>query len=132
MALTNLKQIFKDRGRSFIENLFTKYVIVSEQMDGSRFTIMRTQNGSLEYCKKDGSTINFIDRTMMVFYEKAIEHFEGLGMETMVKMPDNWVFGFQYFPSVAPVNIVYDRLPKNNFGLKLLMLKTRQLSIMAI
>ena len=114
MALTNLKQIFKDRGRSFIENLFTKYVIVSEQMDGSRFTIMRTQNGSLEYCKKDGSTINFIDRTMMVFYEKAIEHFEGLGMETVVKMPDNWVFGFQYFPSVAPVNIVYDRLPKNN------------------
>lgn len=114
MALTNLKEIYKDRGRNFIENLFTKYVIVSEQLDGSRFTAMRNGNGVLIYCKKDGSPINMIDRTMMVFYETAIQHFEELDTETALKMPDNWVFGFQYFPSTAPVNIVYDRLPKNN------------------
>jgi hypothetical protein len=114
MALTNLKEIYKDRGRNFIENLFTKYVIVSEQLDGSRFTAMRNSNGVLIYCKKDGSPINMIDRTMMVFYETAIQHFEELDTEAALKMPDNWVFGFQYFPSTAPVNIVYDRLPKNN------------------
>jgi hypothetical protein len=114
MALTDLKQIYKDRGREFIENLFTKYVIVSEQLDGSRFTVMKANDNSLVYCKKDGSIINFIDRTMMVFYERAIEHFESLGTDVLIKMPDNWVFGFQYFPSLAPVNIVYDRLPKNN------------------
>ena len=114
MALTDLKQIYKDRGREFIENLFTKYVIVSEQLDGSRFTVMKTNDNSLVYCKKDGSRINFIDRTMMVFYERAIEHFESLGTDVLIKMPDNWVFGFQYFPSLAPVNIVYDRLPKNH------------------
>jgi hypothetical protein len=51
---------------------------------------------------------------MMIFYERAIEHFESLGTDVLIKMPDNWVFGFQYFPSLAPVNIVYDRLPKNN------------------
>ena len=114
MALTDLKQIYKDRGREFIENLFTKYVIVSEQLDGSRFTVMKANDNSLVYCKKDGSRINFIDRTMMVFYERAIEHFESLGTDVLIKMPDNWVFGFQYFPSLAPVNIVYDRLPKNH------------------
>jgi hypothetical protein len=114
MALTNLREIYKNRGRDFIENLFTKYVIVSEQLDGSRFTVTKDTNGTLVYCKKDGSVINLIDRTMMVFYEKAISHFDGLGSEVTIKMPDNWVFGFQYFPSMAPVNIVYDRLPKNN------------------
>ena len=117
MALTNLKQIYKDRGRSFIENLFTKYVIVTEQLDGSRLMVMKNTDGTIVFMKKDGSPINFIDRTMMVFYEKAIEHFHELGLETVIKMPDNWVFGFQYFPSLAPVNIVYDRLPKNNLVL---------------
>ena len=114
MALTNLKEIYKDRGRNFIENLFTKYVIISEQLDGSRFTVMRSSDGTLTFCKKDGSVINMIDRTMMVFYETAIQHFNDLDMDAVLKMPDNWVFGFQYFPSTAPVNIVYDRLPKNN------------------
>ena len=114
MALTNLKEIYKDRGRNFIENLFTKYIIISEQLDGSRFTVMRSSDGTLTFCKKDGSVINMIDRTMMVFYETAIQHFNDLDMDAVLKMPDNWVFGFQYFPSTAPVNIVYDRLPKNN------------------
>lgn len=117
MALTNLKQIYKDKGRSFIENLFTKYVIVTEQLDGSRLMVMKNTDGTIVFMKKDGSPINFIDRTMMVFYEKAIEHFHELGLETVIKMPDNWVFGFQYFPSLAPVNILYDRLPKNNLVL---------------
>jgi hypothetical protein len=113
MALTNLKEIYKDKGRSFVESLFTKYVIVSEQIDGSRITINRDLNNRLCYCKKDGSPINFIDRTMMVFYETAFAHFEAFSMETLLKMPENWIFGFQYFPSNAPANITYDRTPEN-------------------
>jgi hypothetical protein len=113
MALLNLKDIYKDKGREFIENLFTKYVIVSEQVDGSRITINRDKNNCLCYCKKDGTLINFIDRTMMVFYETAFSHFESMPMETILKFPDNWIFGFQYFPSTAPSNIVYDRTPLN-------------------
>ena len=113
MALTNLKDIYKDKGRTFVESLFTKYVIVSEQIDGSRITINRDLNNRLCYCKKDGSPINFIDRTMMVFYETAFTHFEDMSMETILKMPENWIFGFQYFPSNAPANITYDRTPEN-------------------
>jgi|GEM_PF-1947612 len=113
MALTNLKEIYKDKGRTFVESLFTKYVIVSEQIDGSRITINRDLNNRLCYCKKDGSPINFIDRTMMVFYETAFAHFEAFSMETLLKMPENWIFGFQYFPSNAPANITYDRTPEN-------------------
>ena len=90
MALTNLKEIYKDRGRNFIENLFTKYIIISEQLDGSRFTVMRSSDGTLTFCKKDGSVINMIDRTMMVFYETAIQHFNDLDMDAVLKMPDNW------------------------------------------
>jgi hypothetical protein len=113
MALINLKDIYKDKGRSFIESLFTKYVIVSEQLDGSRITINRDENNCLSYCKKDGSRINFIDRTMMVFYETVFSHFEAMSMDNIIKMPENWIFGFQYFPSNAPVNITYDRTPQN-------------------
>jgi phosphopantetheine adenylyltransferase len=79
--------------------------------------VTKNVDGTIVFMKKDGTSINFIDRTMMVFYEKAIEHFQELGLDTIITMPDNWVFGFQYFPSLAPVNIAYDRLPKNNLVL---------------
>lgn len=117
MALVNLREIFKDKGINFIENLFTKYVIISEQLDGSRLTVLKNQDNSITFCKKDGSPVNFIDRTMMVFYEKAIEHLSSLELEVITKIPDNWAFGFQYFPSTSPVNIVYDRTPNNNLVL---------------
>jgi hypothetical protein len=117
MALINLREIFKDKGINFIENLFTKYVIISEQLDGSRLTVVKNTDNSITFCKKDGSPVNFIDRTMMVFYEKAIEHLGSLDLEVVTKIPDNWAFGFQYFPSTSPVNIVYDRTPKNNLVL---------------
>lgn len=117
MALINLKDIFKDKGQNFIQNLFTKYVIVSEQLDGSRLTILKNMDNSITFCKKDGTPVNFIDRTMMIFYEKAISHFETLGAEVIAEIPDNWAFGFQYFPSNSPVNMVYDRTPHNNLVL---------------
>jgi hypothetical protein len=117
MALINLKDIFKDKGQNFIQNLFTKYVIISEQLDGSRLSILKNMDNSITFCKKDGKPVNFIDRTMMIFYEKAISHFETLGAEVIAEIPDNWSFGFQYFPSNSPVNMVYDRTPHNNLVL---------------
>ena len=117
MALINLKDVFKEKGQSFIQNLFTKYVIVSEQLDGSRLSVIKNMDNSVTFCKKDGSPINFIDRTMMIFYEKAINHFESLGLDVISEIPDNWSFGFQYFPSTSPVNMVYDRTPHNNLVL---------------
>lgn len=117
MALINLKDVFKEKGQSFIQNLFTKYVIVSEQLDGSRLSVIKNMDNSVTFCKKDGSPINFIDRTMMIFYEKAINHFESLGLDVISEIPDNWSFGFQYFPSTSPVNMVYDRMPENNLVL---------------
>jgi len=114
MALLTLKDIYKQQGKEFIEDLFKSYVIVSEQIDGSRFMFQKHFDDSLIFYKKTGVEIGHIDRTLMSFYEKGIKYVTGLEKEIMDKIPDNWTFGFKYFPSLAPINIVYDRMPKNN------------------
>lgn len=114
MSLTTLKNIYKEKGNDFIKKLFKSYVIVSEQIDGSRFMFQKQFDDSLTFYKKTGVTINHIDRTLMMFYEKAINYISGLDKTSLDKIPDNWTFGFKYFPSLAPNNIIYNKLPKNN------------------
>jgi cytidyltransferase-like protein len=114
MGLLTLNNIYKEKGKEFIDSLFNSYVIVSEQIDGSRFLFQRQFNDELIYYKGVGSPISFVDRALMKFYEKAINHIENLHPEVLDMIPDNWTFGFQYFPSLSPIKIVYERLPKNN------------------
>lgn len=117
MALLTLRDIYKNKGEEFIKGLFKSYVIVSEQIDGSRFIFQKKPDDSITFYRKTGVEINYIDRTIMSFYEKGIEHISSLEKAVLDKIPDNWTFGFKYFPSLAPINIVYDRMPKNNLVL---------------
>ena len=114
MALLTLKDIYKKKGNDFIEELFKSYVVVTEQIDGSRFMFQKHFDDSLVFYKRTGVQIGHIDRTLMSFYEKGIKYISGLDKDVLDKIPDNWTFGFKYFPSLAPINIVYDRLPKNH------------------
>lgn len=114
MGLQTLRSIYKDKGQEFINGLFNSYVIVCEQIDGSRFLFQKQVDDTIVYYKGAGKEISNIERTMMRFYEKAISYIDNLNIDTIEKIPDNWTFGFQYFPSLNPINIAYDRLPKNN------------------
>jgi cytidyltransferase-like protein len=114
MGLQTLSGIYKSKGHEFIDDLFNSYVIVSEQIDGSRFLFQKQIDDSVIYYKGAGSEISSIERTLMCFYEKAISYIENLNNDIFDKIPDNWTFGFQYFPSLNPINISYDKLPKNN------------------
>lgn len=114
MALLTLNSIYKQKGSDFIEELFKSYVIVSEQIDGSRFMFQKHFDDSLIFYKKTGVQISHVDRTLMSFYERGINYISNLSSDILDRIPDNWTFGFKYFPSLAPINIVYDKLPKNN------------------
>lgn len=114
MGLQTLKGIYKDKGIEFINDLFNSYVIVSEQIDGSRFLFQKQIDDSIIYYKGAGSEISSIERTLMCFYENAISYIDNLKQDISEKIPDNWTFGFQYFPSLNPINITYDKLPKNH------------------
>lgn len=112
--MITLNDIYKQEGKEFTSKLFNSHVIVCEQIDGSRFLFQKLQDNNLVFYKKDNDQINYIDRTLMKFYENAIEYINELPIQIKANLPDNWTFGFQYFPSSAPINITYDRMPKNH------------------
>ena len=112
--INTLSNIYKQQGNEIIDKIFNDHLIVSEQIDGSRFLFQKLPDNTIVYYKKDGEQINYIDRTLMKFYENAITFIENMPIAIKVNLPDYWTFGFQYFPSSAPINIVYDRMPKNH------------------
>lgn len=109
-GLTHLKDLYSSKGIQFIEKLFSNDVYITEKIDGSRFAFKK-ENGELVFFKRDGKTpINMVDRTVMSFYESAIEHVESLKLNNI---PEGIVFGFEYFANNNPGSIVYDKIPKN-------------------
>jgi len=50
----------------------------------------------------------------MKYYEKPIQYIESLPPHIIQKIPRGWRFGLEYFANTNPVEIVYDRLPKNH------------------
>jgi len=109
-GLTHLKDLYSSKGIQFIEKLFSNDVYITEKIDGSRFAFKK-DNGELVFFKRDGKTpINMVDRTVMSFYESAIEHIESLKLNNI---PEGITFGFEYFANNNPGSIVYDKIPKN-------------------
>tara|TARA_R110001592_G_scaffold222901_1_gene478224 strand:+ start:4564 stop:7821 length:3258 start_codon:yes stop_codon:yes gene_type:complete len=113
-GLANLKDILKSKGEQFINMLLKQYVVITEQVDGSRFCVQRTKKGLVYYKGSGSKPINLIDRTLMIYYERAISYIEGIPMDVQLKMPLQYKFGFQYLDNQKPHNIEYDRLPDNN------------------
>lgn len=113
--ILSLREVFRKEGMQFANKLFDKFVIVSEKLNATRFCFERTENG-LEFYKKDGK-ITSIDRTMSSLYEKPIKYIEGLNEEVIQKLPIGFRYGFRYFHTLKPANIVYDKLPLNGLVL---------------
>jgi len=111
-----LSDIYEKKGKAFIENLFNKTVIVTENLDGSAFSFEKDFTGdNISFYKKDQENpITRVDRILMKYYEKPITYIEALPDSVKAEIPKGWRFGMVYFPSSKPVRIEYDRVPKNN------------------
>ena len=124
-GISHLQEIFKKKGKDFINRLFDSYVTVNEKLDASAFGIEKDPvSGAVLYYKRNtDAPISKIDRTLMRYYETPISHFDGLSEEVKTKIPPGWRFGFEYFVNHQPQYIAYDRVPKNNLVLSYIHVK---------
>lgn len=115
-GISHLYDLYNKKGKEFIEDLFNNYVTVNEKMDGSSFIFERDpETGKFVFYKRDQKTpITLVDRTLMKYYEKPIQYIESLPPHIIKEIPRGWRFGLEYFANNAPVEIVYDNVPKNN------------------
>jgi cytidyltransferase-like protein len=115
-GISHLYDIYNKKGKEFIDNLFNSYVTVNEKMDGSAFVFERDlETGRFIFYKRDQrNPITLVDRTLMKYYEIPIQYIESLPPHIIKEIPRGWKFGLEYFANLKPVEIAYDRLPKNN------------------
>ena len=114
-GLNTLQQLVKDKAEEFIVELFSSYVVVTEKIDAARITF-QVKDGMLSIWRKDERyPISIIDRTLMQYYEKAIDHITSVIDHAV--LPENHKFGCYYFSSLTPNKTQYKRMPKNNIVL---------------
>lgn len=128
-GLLTLRDIYEKNGKGFINKLFNSRVLVTENLRGSRVYVQRGMYDGLDkytldiFKRDDRYPITKIDRLLMKYYEKAIDHFNLVQTEVIMMIPSNWRFCFQYFPNNAPVNVMYDNVPKNHLVLTAILVK---------
>lgn len=115
-GINHLYDLYNKKGTDFINQLFSQYVTINEKMDGSAFSFERNkETGKFKFFRRDQrNPITLVDRTLMKYYEKPIQYIESLPPHIIQKIPRGWRFGLEYFANTNPVEIVYDRLPKNH------------------
>lgn len=115
-GINHLYDLYNKKGKEFADQLFTTYVTVNEKMDGSAFTFERDkETGKFKFYRRDQrNPITLVDRTLMKYYEKPIQYIESLPPHLLEQIPRGWRFGLEYFANTKPVEITYDRMPKNH------------------
>lgn len=115
-GINHLYDLYNKKGADFVNQLFNQYVTINEKMDGSAFSFERDRDtGKFKFYRRDQrNPITLVDRTLMKYYEKPIQYIESLPPHVIQKIPRGWRFGLEYFSNTNPVEIVYDRLPKNH------------------
>lgn len=99
-GLNSINGVLKAKGEEFIDELFNKYVVINEKLNGSYFAVKLNANHEYEFFKKNGS-ITHADRVLNKFYNKAIHHFEELSEEVKLEIPEFYVYCFEYFPNTS-------------------------------
>lgn len=115
-GINHLYDLYHNKGEQFINSLFNEFVTINEKMDGSAFSFERDQEtGNFKFYRRDQrNPITLVDRTLMKYYEKPISYITSLPPHLIERIPRGWRFGLEYFANTQPVEIVYDRVPKNN------------------
>jgi len=115
-GINHLYDLYHKKGENFINSLFNEFVTINEKMDGSAFSFERDPDtGNFKFYRRDQrNPITLVDRTLMKYYEKPIFYITSLPPHIIERIPRGWRFGLEYFANKQPVEIVYDRVPKNN------------------
>jgi cytidyltransferase-like protein len=114
MALQNLKQYFESTNRNEFDALLKNPCVVTEKVQASSFHVMRTLDGCDYFKSGQKQEMDKVDRTIVKYYENAINYFNTLPKDVKEKMPLDWKFGFDYMVDSKTVDIEYDNMPKNN------------------
>lgn len=123
-GIANLTEIYKKKGRDFLDKLFDGFVTINEKLDASAFAFEKNKNGTLDFYKRNTDIpISMVDRTLVQLYEKPIAHIQSLQENVMNAIPVGWRFGMEYFIDEKPQTISYDRVPKNNLVLSYIHIK---------
>jgi hypothetical protein len=115
-GLNHLSEIYKNKGKKFVDDLFSNEITVTENLDGPSFSFEKhyTDDGISFYKKNQENPITIVDRILMTYYEKPINYINSLPDDIKKDLPKGWRFGLVYFPNKNPVRIEYDRIPKNH------------------
>lgn len=117
MALQNLKTYFESANTNDFQDLLKNPCVVTEKIQASSFHVKRNKDG-FEYFKSgQKQAMDKVDRTIVRYYENAINYFNTLPKPVREKMPIDWKFGFDYMVDPKTVDIEYDNLPKNSLVL---------------
>ena len=111
--MKELTNIYKEAGQQFVDDLFKDYLLVTEKLSGSSFSFER-HGSELKFFKgSNKQPINLVDRTLMMYYEPAIQYILSQTTNNIEDLPEYWRFCFQYFVNNQPGAIEYDNIPKN-------------------
>ena len=111
--MKELTNIYKEAGQQFVDDLFKDYLLVTEKLSGSSFSFERHGNELKFFKGSNKQPINLVDRTLMMYYESAIQYILSQTVDNLEDLPEYWRFCFQYFVNNQPGAIEYDNMPKN-------------------
>lgn len=114
--ILSLREVFRKEGMQFVNKLFDGFVIISEKLNATRFCVQKSEDGTLEFYKKDGR-ITKIDRALTRLYEQPINYFESLPKDVIDKLLVGYRYGFRFFHDSKPAMISYDKIPMNGLVL---------------
>lgn len=113
--LPHLKDVIK-QGKDIVENILTSHLIISEKKDGSKFSIIKTSDGEVEYWSKNVK----LDKPFLIAnknWSKLIDRLEVLRKKTknFSKLPNNSEVSGEFIQSVDHNTVAYQKLPKGNW-----------------
>lgn len=113
MRIEHLNNLIKKKGLIETKKILRETLYIGEKIDGISFSFM-LDNHKINFYKKNlNKPISYTDRVIIKLYEPAIKHIKRI-LKNNNSIPKFFIFGFEYLPFNEPVNIAYNRIPKNN------------------
>jgi len=119
-GINTLNSFYKKEGKEKLQTLLQNYVVIVEKFSACNFYVQRVNDQLLFFKKDDQNEIDVIDRTVSKLYENAISHFVNFDHSDF---PENYRFGFEYFPNNNPGEIEYTSIPESRLVLTRVMIK---------
>lgn len=107
--LNTLARTLEKRGSSYVDQLLSEEVIITEKLDTYRI-LFENVDGELKFFKKDNSELNLVERVLTNVWEDAIIELSVILNDH--QLPEGISFGVAYTPVDKPIRLEYKDLPK--------------------